>query len=324
MSGSDQQLTCLLAFFINRVNKELPFLLEPANHIVDLHHSQHPGYASSTEILNQLERFVGEQHWSRVYNDFLQIWARLEERRLTNSSFTNASEVIDLTESTTSEDSKQTAVTSEAAAEDPASHVTPPRDDDEKTAIKDDAVRLLSQVAAMQPEQPVARAASGASLRRNKLPLHPKTPKPPVLSLQDSNPFGPLSTPRESLAEFQFGYKPPRPATIVRKHHFALLSQMQRQVKDEASRAVMFIHSLMAKLERESPTNLFVKATNIIEDCLLRNRQQEIGYEMITGHLVDRLKALLVVARTPALAGVAASPLTVGHKSADAADASAT
>ena len=362
MARSRQKPAVFLDYFIRKVEQDQPHLLERANYILDLHHRQHPGYKSFSVVLTQLTQLVGDQYWSTVYHEFMTIWTQMEQQCRLNAITTaadasmslvkaqgggggaaasgNASAVIDLTSSTASDEGKETKT-----ADDTAGQVTPPRDDDDDKNKTENGnnVHLLSQVAAMQSRQPVARTAgagAGASLRRIQLPLHPKPPTTPVLSLDDSNPFGPLPTPRETYAELGFELKPPPPppppqpaaataaalgTNAVGQRHYGVLNQLQRQVKEETARAMVFVHNLLAKLQRESPTNLYPRALSVIEDCLLRNRQREIGYEMIAGHLVERLKALLVLDRTPAArAGISASPLTSSHKTTLGVAASAT
>jgi hypothetical protein len=309
---SRQKPIVFLDYLSRKVQAEQPQHLGKINYVLNSYFRQEHGHKSISTVMNEVNSIVGEQYWGKVYHDFMSIWSQIEQHRAASAMPENPTSmmegrgngsasgaVIDLTESANEEDDTAVAVDSGQVP---------------LSARQDANVHLLSQVAAMQPPQPV-ELVQGPTVpsRRRQLPLQqPRHPGPPILDLSDRNPFRHLPAQQELVTQQAVAGLKKAPSSAPtgkvsrpvdgKQRHFALMTKVQKQAKDEIARAVVYVHNTMARLQTESPQDLYPKAISTIEDVLMRCQQREIGYEIVTGLIVEQLKALISFGNSSALA----------------------
>ncbi|KAG7350988.1 hypothetical protein IV203_010348 [Nitzschia inconspicua] len=131
----------------------------------------------------------------------------------------------------------------------------------------------------------------GVSPRKEVLFMAQLEPPPgkPHFPLLPGTPFHPPTRQANSPR------KPPSPAADAQGgRHYSLLSRMQRQVKDDTSRSMVYVHNTLSNLQHQN-TYLHQQALSIIEECLRRSSNQEIGYEFVANAVCERLKALILL-----------------------------
>ncbi|KAG7354073.1 hypothetical protein IV203_003429 [Nitzschia inconspicua] len=321
-----------LNFLISRVTTEKPDVLEDAQYIINLHRGQHAGYKNLAVVMQQLNLLVGEEYWSAIYFEFLRaqtnhrpethhrhIQAEQQERQRQNTkpevtrSVANGKpgEVIDLTDSTdTEEKDPADAKMVDRDVDTGQEGIIPPqaaamknrsaREDTAATKIKQVVDKSSIQAHATQPSGIFQRTNHPAQFRFQHGGMSPRKhvlfmaqlespPGKPHFPLATGTPFSPPT--RQSISP----RKPPSPASDAQSgRHYSLFSRMQRQVKDDTSRSMVYVHNTLSNLQHQNKY-LHQQALSIIEECLRRSSNQEIGYEFVANAVCQRIKALILL-----------------------------
>lgn len=316
-SKGKERVTMFFSYLVKKLAEEKPDIVEDVRKIIDLHYRQEPGYKNATVVMEQLNLLIGGDIWQRVYFGFVRSWKaheycqkhggttasyarieqqQLEERRrprpdVATSATAEKSVSVELIDLTDSRDEMPVAAAAAAFSSSP---------------LDNEPAFPLEQYSARKSIGPSgsSRLQSLAS-RRMSLPIHSKfqglASGPPKGLSPMARPASRLQGPHPSNPDLPKSIL--KPASVPKIPNlnapssppdFGLLNRMQRQIKEDTSRSIVFVHNTLTKLRRENPY-LHQQALSVIDECLRRSNNRENGYEYVADSITQRLKALVIL-----------------------------